>query len=408
MAGQPDEIEVFAEHLRDLKDRTGRSYGALAERLHIGRSTLHRYCLGETVPVDYAVVDRLARLAKAPREELVELHRQWVLADEARARALRREQTEGADRADPVDPGDRTESTADQTTPPAEAKTDAPSPPEEAVVDVTTNAEDERRTPHRPTAGRLRWVVAAGAAAALVAIALVAADLAGGPSGEEPQGTGPATSATSTSSATSATRNPPTWSADSHVWAHGCDHRYLVDRSPAAVPAPPVEQDARQWATALGAVHGDTTIVRATVTAPEGGTAVVERLSVRVVARRPSLTWSAYGMSNGCGGMLSPAYYAVDLDAARPLAHPMDGFDGERPLPATRLPYRVTEADPLVVRVEATAARCDCDWYLEAEWTSGDRRGTLRIDDGGKPFRTSGYAAEKEYGYAGERGSWGR
>ncbi|WP_373366050.1 helix-turn-helix domain-containing protein, partial [Streptomyces fradiae] len=79
-----DEVAVLAAHLRDLKDRTGLSYTALAARLHVSRSTLHRYCLGETVPPDHALVANLARLASAPREELLELHREWILADTRR------------------------------------------------------------------------------------------------------------------------------------------------------------------------------------------------------------------------------------------------------------------------------------------------------------------------------------
>ncbi|MFZ4191406.1 helix-turn-helix domain-containing protein, partial [Streptomyces pseudogriseolus] len=76
----------FAALLRELKDRSGLSYGVLAKRLHMSTSTLHRYCNGDAVPADYAPVERLARLCKARPEELVELHRRWVLADAVRGR----------------------------------------------------------------------------------------------------------------------------------------------------------------------------------------------------------------------------------------------------------------------------------------------------------------------------------
>ncbi|WP_459247593.1 helix-turn-helix domain-containing protein, partial [Streptomyces youssoufiensis] len=78
------EIEKFADCLRELKERSGRSYGALARRLHVSTSTLHRYCNGDAVPADYAPVERLARLCGAAPDELVELHRRWLLADAAR------------------------------------------------------------------------------------------------------------------------------------------------------------------------------------------------------------------------------------------------------------------------------------------------------------------------------------
>ncbi|KJY20348.1 DNA-binding protein, partial [Streptomyces sp. NRRL S-444] len=76
----------FARLLRELKDRSGHSYGMLAKRLHMSTSTLHRYCNGDVVPTEYAPVERLARLCKASPEELVALHRSWVLADTNRSR----------------------------------------------------------------------------------------------------------------------------------------------------------------------------------------------------------------------------------------------------------------------------------------------------------------------------------
>ncbi|MCT7353331.1 helix-turn-helix domain-containing protein [Streptomyces sp. 15-116A] len=76
----------FAGQLRALKERSGLSYGVLAKRLHMSTSTLHRYCNGDAVPAEYAPVERLARLCRANPEELVELHRRWVLADAARGR----------------------------------------------------------------------------------------------------------------------------------------------------------------------------------------------------------------------------------------------------------------------------------------------------------------------------------
>src|SRR5438045_2595741 len=57
-------------------------------------STLHRYCNGTAVPIEYAPVERLARVCRATPQELVELHRRWILADAARGR--RADQVGGA------------------------------------------------------------------------------------------------------------------------------------------------------------------------------------------------------------------------------------------------------------------------------------------------------------------------
>ncbi|WP_318656294.1 helix-turn-helix transcriptional regulator [Streptomyces resistomycificus] len=76
----------FSELLGRLKERSGLSYGVLGKRLHTSTSTLHRYVNGDAVPTDYAPVERFARVCKATPEELVELHRRWVLADAQRRR----------------------------------------------------------------------------------------------------------------------------------------------------------------------------------------------------------------------------------------------------------------------------------------------------------------------------------
>lgn len=68
----------LAEQMHALKVRTNRSYEALANRVGVSRSTLHRYCRGETVPPDYEVIARFGRVCGASKEEIEELLRSWV------------------------------------------------------------------------------------------------------------------------------------------------------------------------------------------------------------------------------------------------------------------------------------------------------------------------------------------
>ncbi|OMI41300.1 hypothetical protein SPAR_01519, partial [Streptomyces sparsogenes DSM 40356] len=201
---------------------------------------------------------------------------------------------------------------------------------------------------------------------------------------------------------------PLTLSTRSHVWENRCDHRYLIDRPPSQVAPPPVEQDAAAWASAHGAVHGGTTNVEVTVKGRSESAVVLQDLHVRVVGRRAPLPWSSFAMENGCGGSLTPRAFSVDLDADRPLPIPTDGSDAGEPIPAVRFPYRVSATDPEVLLVNARTSGCDCSWYLELDWTSGDREGTIRIDDHGAPFRTSGVKGRPEYGYQYDEGVWRR
>lgn len=81
-----EEVDRFAGFLRMFKNRTERSYEALAKRTGVSSSSLHRYCAGTKIPSDYGAIQRFAKECGATQEELRELHRLWVLADAVRRR----------------------------------------------------------------------------------------------------------------------------------------------------------------------------------------------------------------------------------------------------------------------------------------------------------------------------------
>ncbi|MGX1952594.1 hypothetical protein [Streptomyces sp. CB02115] len=168
-----------------------------------------------------------------------------------------------------------------------------------------------------------------------------------------------------------------------------------MDRAPRAVAPPPVAADSGAWAGTHGAVHGAEALVRITVQGRSPSDAVVlHALHVHLIDRAAALPWNAYQMDNGCGGAVTPRHFAEDLDLPRTLARPVDGLDASgaevRKIPAVSFPYKVTSSDPEELLVSTWTADCDCRWYLELEWSAGGRTGTVRITDGGKPFRTSG------------------
>ncbi|MFD7747396.1 helix-turn-helix domain-containing protein [Streptomyces sp. NPDC059698] len=194
-------------------------------------------------------------------------------------------------------------------------------------------------------------------------------------------------------------RTPFTWTGDDHVWKNGCDHAYRVDRAPAAVPPPPAEADAAPWAAALGAVHAGETGVRITVQGRDERAVVLESLRIRVVERRPVAGGRVYRMSSGCGGSLTPRMFDVDLDAPRPAARPVAGNDSGEPVAAVAFPYRVSVTEPEVFLITGRTVGCDCDWFAELGWSSGGRSGTVRVDDGGRPFRTGGVRGRPVFDY---------
>src|ERR1700732_4236187 len=119
----------FAALLRELKDRSGLSYGALAKRLHMSTSTLHRYCNGTALPGEYAPAERLARVCRATPQELVELHRRWILADAAR----RTRPDQAAAEQGPAPP---------PPPPPPPAAPPPPAPPPASAAPASTHEED--------------------------------------------------------------------------------------------------------------------------------------------------------------------------------------------------------------------------------------------------------------------------
>ncbi|MGW0698467.1 helix-turn-helix domain-containing protein [Streptomyces sp. NPDC002867] len=423
--------EAFARRLHELRGGSGRTYGALARRVGVGTATLHRYCSGQTVPLDFAPVERLARLCGCGRDELAELHRLWVLADADRG--VRRE-------AGATEP--------EATAVPA-ASTAGAAPGEQEAPEVPRPAGPARvpRRSRRPV-----LVVASAAALFLLAVLTVLVgfrDLSPGSGGDAPtahRGPGgepavsppsarPRTSPPGPPSATESgtagprprsgdasgrpgaaapgrtggaptTGTPFAWTVDDHVWRNGCDHAYLLDRDPAAVPPPPVQADAASWAASLGGLHGGETQVRITVRGRGAEAVVLESLHVRVVERRTPPEQGVFRTSSGCGGALTPRLFDVDLDASRPVARPVPGNDSGEPIPAVSFPYTVSSSDPESLLVSGRTAGCDCDWYLELRWSSGERGGTVRIDDGGRPFRTSGVRGRPVHDYDYGLGRW--
>ncbi|CAL9459062.1 helix-turn-helix domain-containing protein [Streptomyces sp. enrichment culture] len=428
----------FAALLRELKDRSGLSYGVLAKRLHMSTSTLHRYCNGDAVPADYAPVERLARLCKARPEELVELHRRWVLADAVRGR--KGAAVAGTPSAE-VDAGTGPGETATDDAPPAQAPSGDPVGPTitgPVGGDRATETGGDSDADPAPARRRTRMAVLAGIAVAAVAAGVTfAVGLPGGGGSDGDAGTGrdrsagaagvtaggrvptsapPSSSSSGASPSSSAKEKRPartpagsapadapggegqrsgvpvTVQADPYAWESPCSQRYLADKPAGEMQPPPLEEGAAAWVAAHGAVSSGQQYLRLTVQGTGPETVVVDGLTVRVAGKRAPLAWNDYAMAYpgvGCGGGVPTRAFAVSLDSARPSLTPEPGNDD--------FPFKVSEADPEVYHITASVSAYDVDWYLELKWSSGDRSGTLTVDDEGRPFRTSGNTGRPAY-----------
>ncbi|MFI8070963.1 helix-turn-helix domain-containing protein [Streptomyces sp. NPDC086033] len=472
-----DDVQEFAALLRRLKERTDRSYGSLARRLNMNTSTLHRYCAGDAVPVDFAPVERFAALCGASAEERMELHRLWLSAVAARQRP-RAGETAGAPGQDETEAAStsadaaaravtaavtealvgeksgsgataRPTATADRA---SAAEGSTPAADDDAGVgavggDVSASAKGQGdallagrgAALSRPWYRRRRVVMTAAAAVALLATlgslsalpsgrsasdevaqapdpSSATTTTASGTPGRSPSKS-PSPSATSGSPSPERTRNSPspsapgggavskdtgrseqqgtstgtplTWTVNSQIWEGSCGHDYVIDKPPSQVPPPPLVQDAGIWAATQGAIHGRETKVQISVQGRSSTAVVLEALRVRIAGRGSPAPGTAYAMDQGCGGGITPRGFDVNLDIDRPVAHAVAGNDTGQTVPAVQFPYRVSATDPEVLLVTATTQTYDCNWYLELDWSSQGRTGTVRVDDHGRPFRTT-------------------
>lgn len=407
------EAKAFAELLTELKDRSGQSYGALAAKLHVSTSTLHRYCNGDAVPAEFSAAERFGRLCGAKGEEFVELHRRWILADEARRRS----------RAAPT-----AAAAAAVATDSVSVEEQAAESPEAVPVVPAADPSPSRR--------KKRLYVTLAAAAVVVAVAVpaivfgplndssndrspVASEVSEGggasksgspsssPSASPSPSKSPSPKASPSERATpkggasgggdagsgkgAVAGVPVTVNTKPYAYENPCSQHYLVNRPETEVPPPPNEPDAPGWVGALGAVSSGSQFIELALQGTGGETVVLKGLNVRVVGSEAPLAWNDFATGVGCGGGVTTRAFAVNLDAGRPDVAPQGG--------QRDFPYKVSESDPEVFQISAKASARYVSWYLELEWSSGGREGTLRIDDHGQPFRTSGAKGRPSFHY---------
>ncbi|GGS23729.1 helix-turn-helix domain-containing protein [Streptomyces nojiriensis] len=441
----------FAGLLRELKDRSGLSYGTLAKRLHMSASTLHRYCSGEVVPADYAPVERLARLCKASPEELLALHRSWVRSDANRPR-------KGADTSGAVQelagapagtgtlPVDTAEVHGAADAPEvAEAGSGAGSEVAEATAAAGPTAPTRRPRPRGAVLAGIAVTVVAAVTALAGVLTLderppeqgtdvrdrpvgaanrfaagekspAGPDAPDGPSSHSSPSPSPSSSSSSSASSSPSAPSNATPAAPAaaghgssgggdtsagtpvkvttrpHTWEAPCGQHYLIDKPPAQVGPPPVERDAPAWVAAAGAVPAGEQYVTLTLQGSGADTVVLDGLTVRTVAKRAPLPWNDYAMGYpgvGCGAGVPTRSFGVALDSARPAVAPLPG--------QRDFPFSVSESEPEVLHIKAATSAHDVSWYLELSWSSGSRHGTLKIDHDGNPFRTSGRGGRTGY-----------
>ncbi|MGW2962172.1 hypothetical protein ACWDGI_27420 [Streptomyces sp. NPDC001220] len=134
-----------------------------------------------------------------------------------------------------------------------------------------------------------------------------------------------------------------------------------------------------------GGVHAYRVVIRVALQGKTTDSVVLHALRVGVDSRSTP-RGAVYNPDGGCGG-LPARYFGVDLDDRNLTVETKAGQDGT---PAVKFPYVISSTEPEVFLVSAETAKCDCEFHLDLDWTSGDHEGTARIYDGKNRFRVVG------------------
>ncbi|MGW6446282.1 hypothetical protein [Lentzea sp. NPDC055074] len=137
-----------------------------------------------------------------------------------------------------------------------------------------------------------------------------------------------------------------------------------------------------------GAVLGTGGIVAVTLQGlTEDMAVVLQSMRAEVISRKPPA--EGIYLPGQCGSDMTPRFFAVDLSTAAPTAVPRAGQSSGQRVEAKSFPFKIGPNDVEQFYVTVNSPAEDVEWVLLVQWSSGTRTGEFRVDDHGKPFRTT-------------------
>jgi hypothetical protein len=122
-------------------------------------------------------------------------------------------------------------------------------------------------------------------------------------------------------------------------------------------------------------------IIRISLEAADSRTALLQAMRPIVLSRQ-----AVTGQLAPHLGVVQPRPFEVLLDEDPPRIMPIQTPGSSA---APNFPFKVAPDDPEVFDLTVRTSNGVVFWILELDWTCSGRRGTLKIDLGGKPFRTA-------------------
>jgi hypothetical protein len=163
-------------------------------------------------------------------------------------------------------------------------------------------------------------------------------------------------------------------------------------------PSPLTQDTVNAWEKAQHGVDGHQTFVTIILQGTSDQAVTIQPPQVEVRNRAAALNGPAVEFSGGCGGVVPVRRFAINLDADHPAVTYQDGTSlgvipsGSGSIKEAAAPViSVSATDPEYFLVSATAAASYVHWFLELQWQSMGRSGTVQIGDGSAsvPFATT-------------------
>lgn len=115
---------------------------------------------------------------------------------------------------------------------------------------------------------------------------------------------------------------------------------------------------------------------------------VVTGVKIKILTKTPPPIKGTVILPDGCGGLMSPRSFNVNLDDLQPEAQPAPGKDSAT-APAD-FPMKVSADDPEQVVLNVATVRHHVRFAVIVEWVSGGEAGSKTLDNDGQGYELTG------------------
>jgi hypothetical protein len=169
---------------------------------------------------------------------------------------------------------------------------------------------------------------------------------------------------------------------------------FVIPRTLQEIGRPPADRPAgwRTWAYQMGGIDSPWTVAQITLQGNSPTPVLVQDLSVDIIRRGTPLRGTLVkGEPGGCGG-IEPREVYIQLDERPPT---VQSGDPNR----AAFPYSLRRGEFEVLNLIAFAGEAMYEWILNIGLLVDGENRTIKVDDGGAPFRTTPRPTGRQYAW---------